>query len=88
MIAARQPERSWVLESELAREVGPGQVLQGRRWSVVAEAMPQDEVLVQDGDDVFLVHLTWKGRAEAPPWPVAEHVDSADEFEQLLDLGY
>ncbi|GAA2469917.1 hypothetical protein GCM10009858_04050 [Terrabacter carboxydivorans] len=54
----------------------------------MAEAMPQDEVLVQDRDDVFLVHLTWKGRREESPWPTVERVDSREEFEQLLEFRY
>ncbi|WP_330476503.1 hypothetical protein [Terrabacter sp. C0L_2] len=83
-----EAERAAVLETELAREVGHGHVLQGRKWTVVAEAMPQDEVLVQDRDDVFLVHLTWKGRREESPWPTVERVDSREEFEHLLEFRY
>ena len=55
---------------------------------VVAEATTQDEVLVAVGETAFLVHLTWMGRGERPPWPTAERVDSAEEFERLVEFRY
>jgi len=50
--------------------------------------MPQDEVLVDVRDLAYLVHLTWTGHAEESPWPVAERVDSAEEFERLVESRY
>lgn len=83
-----EPDRARVLGAELARELGPGHELYGLRWTVVAEAMPQDEVLVEAGDLTYLVHLTWTGRPEKSPWPVAERVDNAEEFERLVEFRY
>ena len=81
-------DRAGELVAELVREIGPGHVLHGRPWRVVAEATPQNEVLVTADETAFLVHLTWTGRNEAPPWPAAERVDSAEAFERLLEFRY
>jgi hypothetical protein len=83
-----EPERARVLAAELERELGPSHELFGRPWTVVAEAMPQDDVLVQLGDLTYLVHLTWSGHAEEAPWRAAERVDSADEFERVVEFRY
>ena len=83
-----EPDRARTLGEELARELSWGHVLHGRQWTVVAEAMPQDEVLVATGDVAFLVHLTWSRRAEQPPWPVAERAKNAGEFERLVEFRY
>lgn len=83
-----ETERASVLEAELAREIGQGHVLDEQPWRVVAEAAPQDEVLAAAGENAFLVHLTWTGRAERPPWPTAERVGSAEEFERLVEFRY
>jgi hypothetical protein len=45
-----EPDRARILEEELGHELDQGHVLHGRQWRVVAEAMPQDEVLVATGD--------------------------------------
>ena len=81
-------ERARMVGAELRREVGPGHVLHGQRWEVVAEASPQDEVLVAAGELAFLVHLTWTRQVEVSPWPTALRVDSAEDFERLVDFGY
>lgn len=81
-------DRASALSAELAREIGPGHVLHKRQWRVVAEAIPQDEVLVQTADAAFLVHLSWTGRRERAPWPTAEQVDSAEAFERLLEFRF
>lgn len=83
-----EPDRAGVLEVELEREIGRGHVLDGLPRTVVAEATPQDDVLVLAGGTAFLVHLTWTGRAERRPWPTAERVDSAEEFERLVEFRY
>ena len=58
------------LRRELAKEVGPGHPLAGRRWRIVAQCRAGDDVLLvlADGRSA-LVHLTWSGRRERPPWP-------------------
>jgi len=54
-----ESDRAGVLEAELAREIGRDHVLDGQPRAVVAEATPQDEVLVVAGRTAFLVPLTW-----------------------------
>ena len=83
-----EPDRARILGADLARELGPGHELHGPQWAVIAEATPQDEVLVEAGDAVHLVHLTWTGRREQLPWPLAERVNSAEDFERLMEVRY
>ena len=49
-----------VLARELLRELPPVHELSGQKWSVIAKAIPQDEIVLElDDDRVALVHLTW-----------------------------
>lgn len=73
---------------ELAHELSPGHPLHGRTWIVVARAFPQDEVLVQAGEQVALVHLTWSRRAERGLWSESVPIGSAAEFESVLQDRY
>ena len=72
------------LEAELAREVGPGHVLAGRRAVAVARRVDNDDVLfhLPDGPALLaVVHLTWTGRREQKPqWPYTELYHSVAEF--------
>lgn len=76
------------LLAELTREVPPGHPLCGLERQVIAEALPQEEVVVQAGERVALVHLTWSGRRKLPPWPTAVFVESAAAFEELVQYRY
>ncbi len=59
------------LRAELLREVSPDHPLHGLDLRVIARGIPQDEVLVETADErVALVHMTWSGRADSPPWPM------------------
>jgi hypothetical protein len=81
-------DRARVFEAELARELSPGHLLYGRTWSVAAQALPQDEVVVYSGEQVALVHLTRSGKAERLPWPEAVLLGSAAEFESVVRDRY
>jgi hypothetical protein len=77
------------LKAELLSELSPGHPLYGVDLRIIAQALPQDEVIVQTGDGgVALVHMTWSGHAESPPWPITEVVDSAEHLDQLLRYRY
>lgn len=76
------------LRTELLREVGPGHVLHGRDVAVIARALPDDDIVVVSGLDVLIVHLTWNQRTERAPWPQAEVVGSAEEFEARVRKRY
>ncbi|MGI9516003.1 MAG: hypothetical protein ACR2NP_03065 [Pirellulaceae bacterium] len=67
------------LEQELAKEVGQGHVLCGVSCQAIARANYNDDILVQlpesgtpDGARYAVVHLTWSGKPEEPPWPSTE----------------
>jgi hypothetical protein len=72
------------LEGELAREVGPGHVLAGRRAVAVGRRLDNDDVLfhLPDGPALLaVVHLTWTGQRERrPEWPQTELYRSVAEF--------
>ena len=83
---ASQAER---LRTELLRELSAGHVLHGLDLRVIAQAPPQEEVIVETGDDtVALVHLTWSGHAEAPPWPTTKLLDSPEHLEDTIESRY
>jgi hypothetical protein len=83
---AEEAER---LRTELLRELSPGHALHGLDLHVIARAIPQDEVIVETADGrVALVHMTWTGRAESPPWPTTEILDSAEHLEDTLEFRY
>jgi hypothetical protein len=65
-----EDEQAESLRAELLRELSAGHVLHGVDLRVIARALPQDEVVVETtSGQVALVHLTWTGHAESPPWP-------------------
>jgi hypothetical protein len=77
------------LRAELVREVRSGHPLHGSDPRVVAEAIPQDEVVVTTFDGrVALVHLTWRGRTETPPRPTALFLESAEHLAEVLEFRY
>ena len=77
------------LRSELLRELSPGHVLHGIDLQVIARALPQDKVVVETADQrVALVHMTWSGHAESPPWPTTEILDSAEHLQNTLEFRY
>ena len=73
------------LVAELRRELGPGHAMFGRTWMAVARALPEDEVLFTDGEEVAMVHLAWTSRVERPPWPQAILLADAVAFEQYVE---
>jgi hypothetical protein len=77
------------LRAELLRELSPGHTLHGVDLRVIARALPQDEVIVETADGgVALVHLTWSGHAETPPWPTTKMLDSAEHLERTIEFRY
>lgn len=76
------------LAAELQREVPPGHVLDGKVWRVIARALPNDDIVVECGDEVAVVHLTWTQKQDRLPWPMTTFVASVEEFESYLDSAY
>lgn len=81
--------RAGTLAAELERELGPGHQLATEDWRVIAEAIPQDEIVLElDGEGAALVHLTWKGTTEIAPHPLTTIVSSRAEFDALVQGRY
>ena len=71
-------------ERELSQELAPGHVLFDRPAQVIARRSDQDAVLVvlQAPTEFAVVHLTFSGGPERPPWPTSEKFPSASAFRQ------
>lgn len=67
-----------VLLQEIVVEVGPRHELFGQVEAVIARRFDQDEVVVQLSDATFaLIHMTWSGHIEKPPWPQSRRLGNA-----------
>ena len=61
------------LVAELERKVQLGHELAGRKLVPVAKCgVCDDAVFCLDDGTWSIVHLTWSGQAESPPWPRTE----------------
>ena len=80
------------LETELARELGPGHPLHGVRARAIARRGDNDDVLfaLERGPAPFaIVHLTWSGRVEADPaWPGFELIETLSAWRDRVSLDH
>jgi hypothetical protein len=78
--------RAELLDAELRRELSADHVLLPYSWVVIAEALPQEEIVVEiDDDTVAIVHLTWLGSTERRPYPWTTIAHSPAEFEDSYE---
>ncbi|AVT28276.1 MULTISPECIES: hypothetical protein [unclassified Plantactinospora] len=75
------------ISTELVQETSRGHPLYGVAFTVVGRSDATDDVLLRVGDRWALVHLTWSGTAELPPWPSCAFFDSADDAQRAIALG-
>ena len=72
------------IQAELLAEVSQGHPLFGVAVEVVARSEASDDVLLRAGRRGWaVVHLTWRGAAEPPPWPRVAFYASVQEIENL-----
>jgi hypothetical protein len=59
------------LLAELQRELAPGHSIYGRQAHAIARCCGCDEVVfaLEENGTFALVHLTWSGHPDVPPWP-------------------
>jgi hypothetical protein len=70
--------RREVLAAELATEVTLGHPLHGMNIAVAGRSDASDDIVVQLTDGSWaVVHLTWRGSAETPPWPSTTCCDTS-----------
>ena len=63
-------EHATALVAELVAELRPGHALHGIGATALGARADQDDVLFAlDDGRVAVVHLTWAGSRERPPWP-------------------
>ncbi|MCX5064765.1 hypothetical protein OOJ91_02620 [Micromonospora lupini] len=72
--AERQLQQA--LLAELLTELAAGHPLHGQPITVIAKSEVSDDIVVGLPAGRFaLIHLTWKGASETPPWPKTEFYD-------------
>jgi hypothetical protein len=76
------------LAAELSQELADGHPLMTLPWTVVARALPQDEVLVRTPDGAALVHMTWARHPEQPPYPSTLFLATVEDFEREIEFRY
>ncbi|MEC3957626.1 hypothetical protein VMT65_31650 [Nocardia sp. CDC153] len=78
--------RRRAVERELAAELSPDHQLFGHRAAVVGQSESTDDILLLlEGRIWALVHLTWRGSPERPPWPRVKTYDSVHAVQEALD---
>lgn len=87
-LRALKADQADALATELNREIAPGHVLYNGTWRVLARALPNDDIVVECGDRVAVVHLTWSAKQEAPPWPIATFMPTAEDLEAFVASEY
>ena len=71
---------------EAFREIGPDHELSGNRLRAIAKCAGCDDVIFGLDDGTFaIVHLTWTGRPESPPWPSTRRLGSFTALELAAD---
>ncbi|CCH16964.1 hypothetical protein [Micromonospora lupini] len=81
-----EQQQTQAVSNELLREVSPGHPLYGLAVTVIARSEAHDDVLVKVGSRWALVHLTWSGQPETPPWPTCTIFGSATDVERATAL--
>ncbi|SDZ43224.1 hypothetical protein SAMN05444365_1164 [Micromonospora pattaloongensis] len=81
-----EQEQVHAITNEMLRETSPGHALHGMPFAVVGRSDARDDVLLKVDDRWALVHLTWSGKSEVPPWPTCVMFDSASDTQQALAL--
>lgn len=70
--------------NELLCETSPGHALYGVAFVVIGRSLARDDVLLKVQDRWALVHVTWSGKSEVPPWPTCDIFDSSSDVELAL----
>lgn len=76
------PDQSGPLYRELLAELGATHPLRGRPVRVIARSVSNDDIVIESERRVALVHLTWSGAPEPPPWPYTEWMLRPADFER------
>jgi hypothetical protein len=63
-------DRAHAFDEEASAEIAEGHELHGLSLTALAKCEGCDDVIFRASDDTFaIVHLTWSGKPETPPWP-------------------
>jgi len=83
-------ERPRTIAAELGKEIRRGHALHGRALAVRLACNACDDVLLRldegpDEGQYAVVHPTWSGRRERPPWPATKIYPDADQARYYLE---
>ena len=79
-----EPEHAAALEREAAVEIAPGHQLHGQALTVIAACQACDHVAFQTTAGFAIVHPSWIGHQDRPPWPSAHVLDSRPALEAAM----
>lgn len=74
------------LITELRAELYPRHLLHGLAINVLAKREDRDDILLQSDEGFSIVHLTWAGRVETPPFPTCEQFKTIEALVDKLDI--
>jgi hypothetical protein len=80
-------EKAAVLEAELQRELPASPELAGHRFKAIAVAVNSDDVLldlIDQPENVAVVHLTWSRHPQQTPWPSTVVFESFEDWRRSL----
>ncbi len=72
------------LRSELLREASECHILHGKELKVLAKREDCDHILVSTDEYYFVVHLTWSGKREKPPYPMTDEFKTIEKLKAKL----
>lgn len=78
-------EHKLALEAELAIELGSQHQLVVGKFSVLAKREDRDDILISNGTQFYIIHLTWSGRIELAPYPAVQVFSSIKELYSKLE---
>ncbi len=75
-----------IFEEELKKEISSKHILFGKKITIIARRLDQDECLFEIDNDRFAqVHLTWKGKVETKnTWPRTSIFNSLREWKEQV----
>lgn len=74
------------LLAELRRELASGHALAEVPFELVGCSEARDDILLRLPNSWAIVHLSWSGRTETPPWPATRNFATTNEVEMAMDM--
>ena len=79
-------EHATRLLAELRRELASGHALAVVPFELIGCSEARDDILLRLPDSWAIVHLSWSGTKETPPWPTTRNFATTGEVEVAMDM--